>query len=219
MNERPSVHPAAVIFDCDGTLVDSEPLARRAWDERLARYGYTVREADYGGLLGLPYERSHAFFAERVPGLPPAGAFWAEYSGTLFALIDDELEPFDDALETVRELHERGVRVAVASSSPRARLDRTLRRAGLTDAFAVSVAGDEIANGKPAPDMFLAAAERLGVAPEDCVVIEDSPPGVAAGVAAGMRTLAVARTPGAAAELAEADRVIDRLTTADVLAA
>ena len=175
MNERPSVHPAAVIFDCDGTLVDSEPLARRAWDERLARYGYTVREADYGGLLGLPYERSHAFFAERVPGLPPAGAFWAEYSGTLFALIDDELEPFDDALETVRELHERGVRVAVASSSPRARLDRTLRRAGLTDAFAVSVAGDEIANGKPAPDMFLAAAERLGVAPGDCVVIEDSP--------------------------------------------
>ena len=178
-----------------------------------------MREADYRGLLGLPYERSHAFFAERVPGLPPAAAFWAEYSGTLFALIDDELEPFDDALETVRELHARGVRVAVASSSPRARLDRTLRRAGLTDAFAVSVAGDEIANGKPAPDMFLAAAERLGVAPGDCVVIEDSPPGVAAGVAAGMRTLAIVRTPGAAAELAEADRVVDRLTAADVLAA
>ena len=111
------------------------------------------------------------------------------------------------------------MRVAVASSSPRARLDRTLRRAGLTDAFAVSVAGDEIANGKPAPDMFLAAAERLGVAPGDCVVIEDSPPGVAAGVAAGMRTLAIVRTPGAAAELAEADRVVDRLTAADVLAA
>ena len=219
MIERPSVHPTAVIFDCDGTLVDSEPLARRAWDERLGHYGYAVREADYRGLLGLPYERSHAFFAERVPELPPAAAFWAEYSGTLFALIDDELEPFDDALETVRELHARGVRVAVASSSPRARLDRTLRRAGLTDAFAVSVAGDEIANGKPAPDMFLAAAERLGVAPGDCVVIEDSPPGVAAGVAAGMRTLAIVRTPGAAAALAEADRVVDRLTAADVLAA
>ena len=68
MIERPSVHPTAVIFDCDGTLVDSEPLARRAWDERLGHYGYAVREADYRGLLGLPYERSHAFFAERVPG-------------------------------------------------------------------------------------------------------------------------------------------------------
>ena len=83
----------------------------------------------------------------------------------------------------------------------------------------MSVAGDEIEHGKPAPDMFLAAAERLGVAPAACVVIEDSPPGVAAGVAAGMRTLAVARTPAAAAELAGADRVLARLTAAGVLAA
>ncbi len=77
------------------------------------------------------------------------------------------------------------------------------------------VAGDEVTNGKPAPDMFLLAAERLGVPPERCIVIEDSPPGVQAGVAAGMHTIGVART---GAELAGADRVVDFLTADLILA-
>ena len=77
------------------------------------------------------------------------------------------------------------------------------------------VAGDEVTNGKPAPDMFLLAAERLGVAPDQCIVIEDSPPGVQAGVAAGMHTIGVSRT---GATLTGADRVVDFLT-ADVILA
>ena len=168
--------PAAVVFDCDGTLVDSEPLARRAWERSLSRYGYTIDDAEYGRLIGLPYQRVHAFFAGQIPGLEPAAPFWERHSGTLFELIDGELEPFADALETVRELHRRGVVLAVASSSPRDRLDHTLARTGLVDAFAATVAGDEVARGKPAPDMFLAAAEALGVEPGACTAIEDSGP-------------------------------------------
>ena len=122
---------AAVIFDCDGTLVDSEPLARVAWERSLAPHGYEIDDAEYAGLIGLPYRRVHGFFAERIPGLEAPDAFWELYSGRLFELIDTELVPFADALETVRGLAERGVAVAVASSSPRARLDRTLARAGL----------------------------------------------------------------------------------------
>ncbi len=207
----------AVIFDCDGTLVDSEPLARRAWERTLAPYGYTISEAEYPGLVGLPYARVHGFFAERIPGLPAAGAFWEDYAGTLFSLIDTELQPFADALATVEELREGGIAVAVASSSPRARLDRTLRRAGLAEAFAVSVAGDEIEHGKPAPDMFLAAAAGLRVAPRRCAVIEDSPPGVAAGLAAGMRTVAIARDGEDPARLAGAHAVLRRLSAGAVL--
>ena len=112
-----------------------------------------------------------------------------------------------------------GVAVAVASSSPRARLDRTLRRAGLADAFAASVAGDEVEHGKPAPDMFLEAAARLGVAPARCAAIEDSPPGVAAGLAAGMRTVAIARDPVAADGLGAAHVVLRALSARAVLAA
>jgi HAD superfamily hydrolase (TIGR01509 family) len=206
----------AVIFDCDGTLVDSEPLARIAWERSLAPYGYAIDDAEYAGLIGLPYPKVHGFFADRIPALAGPDPFWDAYSGALFELIDTALEPFDDALETVRELRARDVAVAVASSSPRARLNRTLERAGLADAFAVTVAGDEVARGKPAPDMFLAAAERLGIAPARCAVIEDSAPGVAAGLAAGMRTVGVARD---GARLDGAHVVLARLTAEDVLAA
>jgi HAD superfamily hydrolase (TIGR01509 family) len=212
-----AAEPVAVIFDCDGTLVDSEPLARLAWERALAPHGYEIDDEEYASLVGLPYARVHGFFAGRIPGLPEPGEFWTGYSGTLFALIDERLEPFPDAMETVAGLRERGVRVAVASSSPRERLDRTLRRARLADAFGVTVAGDEVTRGKPAPDMFLAAAERLGAEPARCVVIEDSAPGVAAARAAGMRTVGVARANGDAAAVAGADVVVERLTPRAVL--
>ena len=209
----------AVIFDCDGTLVDSEPLARTAWERSLAPHGYKVDDAEYEELVGLPYLRVHGFFADRIPGLEGPDAFWEGYSGRLFDLIDTELEPFADALETVRDVTARGVAVAVASSSPRARLDRTLARAGLADAFAVSVAGDEIAHSKPAPDLFLAAAERLGAEPGRCAVIEDSAPGVAAGLAAGMTTVGIARADGDVEALAGAHVVLRELSAEAVLAA
>jgi HAD superfamily hydrolase (TIGR01509 family) len=204
----------AVIFDCDGTLVDSEPLARAAWERTMEPYGYAVTDADAEATVGLPFPRTHAYFAERSE-LPGVEEVWRAYSGTLFALIDDELVTFDDAVSAARELRARGIPVAVASSSPRERLQRTLRRAGLLDAFDVTVAGDEVTNGKPAPDMFLLAAERLGVPPDQCIVIEDSPPGVQAGLAAGMHTIGVNRT---GAPLTGADRVVDFLTADLILA-
>jgi HAD superfamily hydrolase (TIGR01509 family) len=210
---------AAVIFDCDGTLVDSEPLARVAWERSLAPHGYEIDDEEYAALVGLPYLRVHGFFAERIPGLEAPDAFWEGYSGRLFELIDTRLVVFDDALETVRGLAAHGLAVAVASSSPRSRLDRTLARAGLADAFAVTVAGDEIADGKPAPDMFLAAAARLGVEPARCAAIEDSAPGVAAGLAAGMTTVGIARPGVDTAALGDAHVVLERLSAEAVLAA
>ncbi len=125
---------------------------------------------------------------------------------------------FEDAVGAARELRRRGVPVGVASSSPRERLRRTLGRVGLLDFFDVTVSGDEVANGKPAPDMFLLAAERLGVAPEACVAIEDSPPGVASAVAAGMTTIGVMRVPGTEASLAAAHVVVDSLSADSILA-
>lgn len=206
----------AVIFDCDGTLVDSEPLARRAWEVLLGARGYTVTDEDFAAVTGLPYDRVHGFFAERVE-LPPHVVFWDAFSGELFELIDTELAVFEDAIETVAGLRAAGVPVAVASSSPRERLDRTLRRAGLDGAFPVTVAGDEVARGKPAPDMYLEAAARLGCDPRACVAVEDSGPGLASARAARMATVGVVRTPDGREALALADRVVDRLTLADVL--
>jgi HAD superfamily hydrolase (TIGR01509 family) len=201
-----------VIFDCDGTLVDSEPLAGRAWRRTVAPYGYAVTDADLEACMGIPYARTHAYLAERAP-LPDAQTFWPALRDELFGLIDAELEPFADAVGAARELRERGIVLAVASSSPRERLDRTLARAGLQ--FAVTVAGDEVEHGKPAPDMFLAAAARLGTDPATTVVVEDSDPGVQAGRAAGMPTLGVRRARHAA--LDAADRVVEEITAGAIL--
>jgi beta-phosphoglucomutase-like phosphatase (HAD superfamily) len=201
-----------VVFDCDGTLVDSEPLAGEAWRRVLAPYGYAVTDEDLAACVGRSYAHTHAYLAARAP-LPDAATVWPVMSGHLFELIDSELRPFEDALTAVEALRARGVPVAVASSSVRERLDRTLARAGLR--FEISIAGDEVEHGKPAPDMFLLAAERLGV--ERCVVIEDSPPGIAAGIAAGMPTLGVCRVTGTEATLREATRVVDRITVDAIL--
>jgi HAD superfamily hydrolase (TIGR01509 family) len=204
--------PVAAVFDCDGTLVDSEPLAGEAWRRALKPYGYAVTDEDLENTIGIPYARTHAYLAERAE-IPAAAALWPELSRELFALIDAQLEPFDDALQAVKDLRQRGVAIAVASSSPRERLDRTLARARLQ--FEITIAGDEVERGKPAPDMFLLAAERLGVTPARCVVIEDSPPGVAAGIAAGMPTLGVQRVPHT--DLSAADRIVETVTASDIL--
>jgi beta-phosphoglucomutase-like phosphatase (HAD superfamily) len=194
----------AVIFDCDGTLVDSEPLARHAWERVLEPYGYALTDADAEATVGLPFPRTHAYYAERVE-LPGADEMWVAYAGRLFALIDEELVVFEDAVDAARELRARAIPVGVASSSPRERLQRTLTRAGLLDAFDVTVAGDEVTNGKPAPDA--------------CVAVEDSAPGVQAALAAGMHTIAVCRVPGTEAALAAADRVVDSLSADTILEA
>jgi len=204
---------SGVIFDCDGTLVDSEPLAGRAWKATVAPFGYEVTDADLAACMGIPYARTHAYLSQRAP-LPEAAAFWPMLRDELFSLIDTELAPFADAVAAAAELRERGVRLAVASSSPRERLDRTLARAGLE--FAVTVAGDEVEHGKPAPDMFLKAAAELDIAPERCVVVEDSAPGVAAGVAARMPTLGVRRVDHA--DLGGADAVVETISADAILA-
>jgi HAD superfamily hydrolase (TIGR01509 family) len=206
----------AVIFDCDGTLVDSEPLARRAWELTLGERDYTVSDADFASVVGLSYAKVHEFFAARV-ALPASEEFWPEFSGALFGLIDTELRPFPDALATLSGLRMADVPVAVASSSARERLDRTLHRAGIHAHFEVTVAGDEVERGKPEPDLFLAAAERLGVEAPACVVVEDTPPGVAAGLAAGAAVIGVARAREDRAGLREAHVVVDELTVATVL--
>ncbi len=104
-----------------------------------------------------------------------------------------DLTVYDDALDTAEHLAGLGVPLAVASSSRRRRLDRTLSVTGLDRLFPITVAGDEVENAKPAPDIFLEAARRLGTHPETCFVVEDTPAGVAAGRAAGMTVVAVVR--------------------------
>ena len=211
--------PDAVIFDCDGTLVDSERLAQRSWTEVLRRYGYELTAEDTAALFGRPYPSIYDYLAERVTILPGRSALWDEFARIMFELVSTELETFPDAAATVRALAAQGVPLAVASSSPRDRLDHTLAASGLADLFGVVIAGDEIEHGKPEPDIFLAAAAGLGVRPGSCVVVEDSPPGVAAACAAGARVVGVVRHADHRDALADAYLLVDVLSLDAIRAA
>jgi len=182
----------AVIFDCDGVLVDSEPLSEAAWTEGLARFGYRVADGDFGFCLGRNRRDIHAFFVTKHP-LPGFDEFSAVIDEVIRPRLEAELRAFPDAVDTVQELALNGIPLAVASSSQRSDLDVKLDRAGLRRYFDVTIAGDEVAAGKPAPDLYLGAAAALGLAPSVCLAVEDSPAGADAADAAGMRVVTVGR--------------------------
>lgn len=203
-----------IVFDMDGVLVDSEELSWSSWAEVLAPYGVEVTAEDREALTGRTAEACHAAFGERA-NLPPYEEFAKQVADVVHAVLESRLQAFEDAVDTLEMLSGR-VPMAVASSSSRERLDVSLAATGLAGLFEVTVAGDEVTEGKPSPDLYLAAAERLGVPASDCLAVEDAPVGVAAGVAAGMTVVAVARGAFTDEALREAgaDVVVPRLTPA-----
>jgi HAD superfamily hydrolase (TIGR01509 family) len=207
---------SAVIFDLDGTLVDSEPLSKVAWRRVLAFHGHSVSDTDITAAQGLRFAESYAKFARASP-LPPLDVIWRDYSELLYASYDDGLVSFGDAVTTARQLLANGVPLALVTSSQRERLERTLVAAHLDGLFAATVAGDEVIRGKPAPDGYLAAARLLGVDPADCVAVEDSQAGIDAARAAGIPVLAVSR-PGLLRPLTGADLYADEVSIGSVSA-
>lgn len=180
--------PRLLIFDCDGVLVDSEILAVEALCELAAARGAPVTpEIVYRDCLGRsPKDCAEALRANH--GVPEPDSLLTEMTALLAARSRERLKAIPGAAESALEARRRGARICVASSSPPSRLEISLKVAGLWEIFAPHVfSAAEVKRGKPAPDLFLHAAAALGVAPERCLVIEDSPAGIEAAKAAGMR--------------------------------
>lgn len=206
-----------MIFDCDGVLVDSEELAWDAWRIVLQESGLTVDQQDVDALTGLTQTALYRALSHRHQ-LPPEAETLAAVARTTANLFERGLRRFQDATRAVHELGDSDVPLAVASSSPRWRLDLSLEIAELGDAFSATVAGDEVHDGKPAPDLYLAAAAALGVEPQRCVAVEDTATGLRSARAAGMRVVGVARTPSSFGALESADRVVSQVTAETVVA-
>jgi HAD superfamily hydrolase (TIGR01509 family) len=200
-----------VVFDCDGVLVDSEHLSWEVWRRVAGPYGVEISEDQARSLTGRTEVDAHA--ALSGGRLPPFEEFWVEIAEEMYRTFQTHLQSFEDARDVLDHLEGR-TRMAVASSSPRERLDVALQTTGLGHYFEFIVAGDEVEAGKPAPDLFLAAAAGLGVDPTECVAVEDSPNGITAARAAGMRVVAVDRGYFPVTELGAAHLVVPRLTPA-----
>ncbi|MDT0119687.1 HAD family phosphatase [Kocuria marina subsp. indica] len=194
----PHWRPRAVVFDCDGVLMDTESAWARVQAQVAESFGVTLDERAGTSLMGLSaadvardISRRAATVAEQRD--EPAPGFDAVYERLVRTeedVVGEVLEPLPGAIETVRACAQR-VPVAVASNSTRGILDRKMHAIGLADVVVTWVSAQDVPRGKPAPDIYEEAARRLGVEPADALAVEDSPAGTAAAVAAGLWVLGV----------------------------
>jgi beta-phosphoglucomutase family hydrolase len=189
----------SVIFDLDGTLVDSEPHYYEAGRQVLAAHGVSgFTWEEHTRFVGIGTRETMQTLREEYGIAAPVEQLLAEKNRAYLALAHRSTEPFPGMRELVKLLEAAGAALAVASGSSRAAIDAVLVGTGLAPLFPVRVSAEEVERGKPEPDVFVEAARRLGVRPADCVALEDAPAGVEAARRAGMRCVAVPSVPGTA---------------------
>jgi HAD superfamily hydrolase (TIGR01509 family) len=184
--------PAAAIFDMDGLMLDTEPLAARAWSDAAQALGVAFDHAVTASLVGRNFPDCRAQILAHHGADYPVDRLMQEWHVAYDAIVAREgiaLKP--GLVELLAWLDGNGVPKAVATSTRRSRAQAKLARTALAERFDALVGGDEPARGKPAPDIFLLAAQRLEVAAADCIVLEDSEPGIRGAIAAGMTPLLV----------------------------
>jgi HAD superfamily hydrolase (TIGR01509 family) len=184
--------PRAVIFDMDGLLLDTEPLAARAWAEAAASLGVEFDAELAARMIGRNFVDCSAMARAHYPPSYPVDALLSRWHAAYDAIVArDGLALKPGVLDLLDWLDAESIPRAVATSTRRDRALVKLARTALLPRFATLVGGDEIARGKPAPDIYIEAARRLGAPPGACVVLEDSAPGVRGALAAGMIAIMV----------------------------
>jgi HAD superfamily hydrolase (TIGR01509 family) len=182
--------PAAVVFDLDGVLIESEQVWDSAREELVRERGGTWDERATTDMMGMSSTEWSSYMHDRL-GVPMTPAeINDDVVRRVAAKYEEHLPLLPQAVETVRELGTHWS-LGVASSSNRPIIELVLDRMGVADCFAAVVSSEEVANGKPAPDVYLAAARELEVDQTKCAAVEDSTNGIKSAVAAGMRTIAV----------------------------
>jgi HAD superfamily hydrolase (TIGR01509 family) len=181
----------AVIFDLDGLMVRSEPLSIKAWQILLAKFGYSLDEEDFPELIGIDGDstvqrlrRGRSFPLNNEEILDLHYRHW-------IAIAKEEIQPVQGLFDLIEAFRARGLKMGVASNSRSDYVHTVLDTIGLNGHFGCVVASDQVARGKPAPDVYNVAAEHLGVRSEACLALEDSPSGLQAALNAGMRCVVV----------------------------
>ncbi len=177
-----------IIFDCDGTLVDSMPLHFRAWTASFVHHEapWHWTEDEFYASAGVPDRVTVMALNSRYGvNLDPERVY--DYKAEWYSRYVSELAPVPAVANLARKYHAAGTPVSVASGSELSLVLPSLAAAGLEGLFDIVITPADVARGKPAPDMFLLAAERMGISPERCLVFEDGKPGIEAAEAAGMR--------------------------------
>ena len=181
----------AIVFDMDGTLHDTEAVYVDAMRHAVEAVGFSMSDAFAHSLIGIPGLESNAIIREHLGAAFPFENYNRRYEQRVRLVLEEAVPVKAGAAALLAALTERGLKLAVATSARREPAERNLRRSALLDHVPVLVTRDDVARGKPYPDVFLRAAELLGVAPASCLAVEDLFNGVRAAHAAGMMTVMV----------------------------
>ena len=181
---------AAVVFDLDGVLIDSEPIWTSVRKDFVAREGGVWHPEAQRRMVGMSTAEWSLYMSTELQVSLPASEIGFRVVDAMCMRYGDRPPLVDGAVDAVRALATRWP-LAIASSSPRLLIDRVLKSSDLGALIRISVSSEEVARGKPAPDVYWRAADRLGVTPEVCVAIEDSRNGVRSALAADMRVIAI----------------------------
>jgi beta-phosphoglucomutase len=207
---KESDHQMGVIFDLDGVLVDTGWAHRQSWYDLAEKEGLSMTDEFFYSTFGMqnymiiPMLLGRDAASDEIDRLSD----WKEQRYR--EIIAAKLVPAEGAKSLLGDLKREYFLLAVGSSAPRANLELVLARTGLQEYFDAFVSGQDVKNGKPAPDTFLKAAEKFSLEPESCLVVEDAVQGVEAGKAAGMPVVAVTTTRSRA-DLHKADIIVDSL--------
>jgi HAD superfamily hydrolase (TIGR01509 family) len=206
----------AVVFDCDGLLLQTEDCWTRAEAALFERYGKVFGPEEKRALIGTSSTTGSRVLERLLDQAGRADELGLELLELVERLLLEEAVAFPGAPELVQEVKERGIPIGVASNTPGMLLRGALACAGLLHEFAAVVAADEVAEPKPSPDVYVRACELLGARPSQSIALEDSPTGVAAARGAGMFVIGIPSYPGVTLE---ADLVAGSLRDPRVLAA
>lgn len=216
--ERDYMRVKGVIFDLDGTLIDSEDIHLEAWNKLIETHGQTPPPHWHDGTVGMPDTFARDKACRLMPALEPLRDTLVEEKQVVYRALADEKGralAFPGVEESIVALKKAGIGLAVGTNSVLVNTRSTLTAAGLIGYFDILVTFDAVENGKPAPDIYLAAAQKLGLAPADCMVLEDSPAGLQAARAAGCMVTALATSTGDTDTLVPRDYLYP--TTAEAL--
>jgi HAD superfamily hydrolase (TIGR01509 family) len=201
----------AVIFDMDGVIVDSEPYSMQALIDILRQYGVEPTEDDLRRSYGRRVRDDVVEYFSQYSVMADVDTAIAHKHARYYHLAAGHLQPFPGVMSLLTRLRNQGYHLALASSGDRVKVAFGMQALELNSLFETVVTGDDVLHSKPDPEIYLTAAQRLGVPPAACIAIEDAPAGVDAAKRAGMRCIAVTNSVPRA-QLQKADLIVDSLT-------
>lgn len=206
----------AVIFDMDGVLIDTEPLSDFYYYEVLKKKGVTVTIEDFEVLRGANHKTFWVYFSEKYniphPSEEEKHQMRREY---ITFLKTKKPEPFPGLVKLLEGLKKKGIKLAIGSSASKYRIGEQVKILKLTKYFKTIVSGEEVKHGKPHPEIYLKAAEKLGVDPENCVAVEDAKNGVESAKGAGMKVLGF-KPDSNSQDVSKADMVVKKFESVTV---